>query len=375
MSPRRRRTFGARARPRVHPLHVGLDRGAQGRDALPPNALAFVELGGRRVRRDRGRPPLEPRAAPLRPLDLRPVRRGRCRRGGRARPAAAGPVPGRARPVDSTTSAITIWYSVPSILTLLVCGDGSQRRSCRRCGRSCSPGRCSRRSTCTQLMAELPHARFANLFGPTETNVCTWYEVPRWRRAASADPDRQGDHGGRGVRGHRGRTLDPAPGRSVSSTSAGRRSCRATGATTSERDATLIRDWQGEVDGYPVYRTGDLAQLDENGDWIFLGRRDRRSRAGATGSSSATSRQRSTCTRGGRVRRRRPFRTKLVTNRIKAFVVTREALDEEELSRFCSGQVPRYMTPEVYEFRDELPRSSTGKIDRRALSTPSNPGD
>jgi acyl-CoA synthetase (AMP-forming)/AMP-acid ligase II len=33
------------------------------------------------------------------------------------------------------------------------------------------------------------------------------------------------------------------------------------------------------------------------------------------------------------------------------------------------------MTPEVYEFRDELPRSSTGKIDRRALSTPSRPGD
>jgi L-proline---[L-prolyl-carrier protein] ligase len=65
----------------------------------------------------------------------------------------------------------------------------------------------------------------------------------------------------------------------------------------------------------------------------------------------------------------------VVTNRIKAFVVTRKTLDGEELSRFCSGQVPRYMTPEVYEFRDELPRSSTGKIDRRALSTPSRPGD
>ncbi len=24
----------------------------------------------------------------------------------------------------------------------------------------------------------VPHARFANLYGPTETNVCTWYEVP-----------------------------------------------------------------------------------------------------------------------------------------------------------------------------------------------------
>jgi acyl-CoA synthetase (AMP-forming)/AMP-acid ligase II len=31
------------------------------------------------------------------------------------------------------------------------------------------------------------------------------------------------------------------------------------------------------------------------------------------------------------------------------------------------------MTPELYEFVDELPRSSTGKIDRRALSTTSAP--
>ena len=27
-------------------------------------------------------------------------------------------------------------------------------------------------------MELLPHVRFANLYGPTETNVCTWYEVP-----------------------------------------------------------------------------------------------------------------------------------------------------------------------------------------------------
>ncbi len=31
----------------------------------------------------------------------------------------------------------------------------------------------------TRLMAELPHARYLNWYGPTETNVCTWYEVPR----------------------------------------------------------------------------------------------------------------------------------------------------------------------------------------------------
>jgi acyl-CoA synthetase (AMP-forming)/AMP-acid ligase II len=58
----------------------------------------------------------------------------------------------------------------------------------------------------------------------------------------------------------------------------------------------------------------------------------------------------------------------VVTNRIKAFVVASESVEDAELSRFCGGRLPKYMTPEVYEFLDVLPRSSTGKIDRRALA-------
>ncbi len=58
----------------------------------------------------------------------------------------------------------------------------------------------------------------------------------------------------------------------------------------------------------------------------------------------------------------------MVTNRIKAFVVARDAVSEDELSSFCHTRIPRYMAPELYEFRDELPRSSTGKVDRRALA-------
>jgi L-proline---[L-prolyl-carrier protein] ligase len=58
----------------------------------------------------------------------------------------------------------------------------------------------------------------------------------------------------------------------------------------------------------------------------------------------------------------------VVTNRIKAFVVTSESVNDADLSRFCEGRLPHYMTPELYEFVDELPRSSTGKIDRRALA-------
>ena len=57
----------------------------------------------------------------------------------------------------------------------------------------------------------------------------------------------------------------------------------------------------------------------------------------------------------------------IVTNRIKAYVVARNGLDQAELVRFCSERLPRYMVPELFDFRTELPKSSTGKIARRAL--------
>ena len=58
----------------------------------------------------------------------------------------------------------------------------------------------------------------------------------------------------------------------------------------------------------------------------------------------------------------------MLTNRIKAFVVSRGDVDKEELVSFVCERLPRYMAPEFFEFREELPRSSTGKVDRRALA-------
>jgi len=59
----------------------------------------------------------------------------------------------------------------------------------------------------------------------------------------------------------------------------------------------------------------------------------------------------------------------VVGNRLKAFVVTRgtRPLSPSELVQFCSNLIPRYMVPEEVEFRDRLPKTSTGKIDRTEL--------
>jgi acyl-coenzyme A synthetase/AMP-(fatty) acid ligase len=37
--------------------------------------------------------------------------------------------------------------------------------------------------------------------------------------------------------------------------------------------------------------------------------------------------------------------------------------------RTCGERIPHYMVPERIELRDVLPKTSTGKIDRRALAS------
>jgi acyl-coenzyme A synthetase/AMP-(fatty) acid ligase len=60
----------------------------------------------------------------------------------------------------------------------------------------------------------------------------------------------------------------------------------------------------------------------------------------------------------------------LVGNRIKAFVVPSESngMTLKNMQAHCSEKLPRYMVPEIIEFRDELPKTSTGKINRPLLA-------
>jgi len=64
-----------------------------------------------------------------------------------------------------------------------------------------------------------------------------------------------------------------------------------------------------------------------------------------------------------------PVPDDLLGNRIKAFVVTQEGhrITAQELKRHCGLSLASYMVPDQVEFRNSLPRTSTGKIDRASL--------
>src|SRR5436190_12016817 len=64
-----------------------------------------------------------------------------------------------------------------------------------------------------------------------------------------------------------------------------------------------------------------------------------------------------------------PIPDEAIGNAIHAIVTLADhvALDSIRLKQHCAEKLPAYMVPEKIEFRDSLPRTDNGKIDRRRL--------
>jgi amino acid adenylation domain-containing protein len=259
--------------------------------------------------------------------------------------------------------SISIWYSVPSALSMLVTLGGLERGAFGQLRIVLFAGEVFPMKYLVELMDLLPHARFYNLFGPTETNVCTWYEVPRY--AAGEVPDAIPI--GRAITGVTAFAADD-DGKAVPVGEVGELLVRG---------ATVMQGYWGDpertarsllVEGDErVYRTGDLVQEDADGDFLFLGRRDAQIKSRGyrieLGDIEAALYEHPLVVECAAI----AVPDELVTNRIKAVVASRTPVAESELVEHCQARLPRYMVPELFEFRDELPKSSTGKIARKLL--------
>ena len=98
-----------------------------------------------------------------------------------------------------------------------------------------------------------------------------------------------------------------------------------------------------------VYRTGDLVQEREDGNFMFLGRRDSQIKSRGyrieLGEIEAALHAHPAVVECAVL----AIPDELVTNRIKAAVVLRGALADEELARFCAEKIPAYMVPESFQ--------------------------
>ena len=74
---------------------------------------------------------------------------------------------------------LTVWYSVPFALIQLLERGNLQSLNLEALRWVLFAGEVFPIKHLRRLLEALPHVRFSNLFGPTETNVCTYYHLPQ----------------------------------------------------------------------------------------------------------------------------------------------------------------------------------------------------
>jgi amino acid adenylation domain-containing protein len=119
-----------------------------------------------------------------------------------------------------------------------------------------------------------------------------------------------------------------------------------------------------------VYRTGDLVRLDANGDYIFVGRKDHMVKS--RGYRIELGEIEIVLLNHAKIRTAVaiPIPDELIGNRIAAVIVPigKGIIENEEVISHCSAFLPKYMIPDIIEFRESVPMTSTGKVDRKNLT-------
>ena len=264
---------------------------------------------------------------------------------------------------------ISIWYSVPSALTKLLLHGGLDRYHYEQLRTVLFAGEVFPVKYLREVMTRLPRATFFNLYGPTETNVCTYSRVPRplpfevaeisiGRACANTEVfalnagDASIDAGETGELYVRGPTVMAGYWALPEKT----------------REALIANPLQAEFETR-VYRTGDMVRLEVDGSYSFVGRRDNMVKSRGyrieLGEIEAVLLQHS----GVREAAVLAVPDEEIGVRLKAVAaLSDDAVSEEELRAFCLARLPRYMIPETFVLSRELPKTSTGKIDRQALT-------
>jgi amino acid adenylation domain-containing protein len=258
--------------------------------------------------------------------------------------------------------AITVWYSVPSVLILMMeqgrlldvpslalrailfAGEPFPIKHLRRLYQHCAP------------FGGGPGVRFFNLYGPTETNVCTYYEVTHLPETSNkpvpigkaCSGDRvwaQKEDGTLAQPGEEGELMVVGP-------------------------TVMVGYWGQPAYEDKPYATGDLVRCSDDGNYVYVGRRDQmvkvRGHRIELGDVEAALEDHPAIHEAAVIVTGTGLEARLV-----AFVVV--TLGDGaipsllEMKRHCAERLPRYMIVDEVHTVSALPRTRNGKIDRFAL--------
>ncbi|MCG8422991.1 MAG: amino acid adenylation domain-containing protein [Proteobacteria bacterium] len=251
--------------------------------------------------------------------------------------------------------ALTIWYSVPSVLVLMMENGGLLHPSTVLALRAIVfAGEVFPPKHLARLRQRFPSPRYLNFYGPTETNVCTFHEV--------RDEDLK--------------TGLPLPiGVAASGDRVWARTAEGTAAAPGQEGElmcegpTVMAGYWGHPPHRGVYGTGDLVRCRPDGSFDYIGRRDAmvkvRGHRIELGEIEAAL-----------IRHDGVHEAAVLVNgtgmeaRIVAFIVGRDnpAPSLLQLKSHCASYVPRYMIVDEVRELSALPRTRNGKIDRLRLA-------
>ena len=248
---------------------------------------------------------------------------------------------------------ITVWYSVPTVLVQMMDAGDLSEASLPDLRAILFAGEVFPIRELRRLRGLFSKARLLNLYGPTETNVCTYYEV-------SDVPDDQ---------------TKPVPiGKAASSDRVW--AVNANGAETGVgEEGELLVDGPTVMLGYwgrqpqeRTYRTGDIVVLRSDGNYDFIGRRDHQVKV-----------------RGHRIElgdieaalllhpQIKEAAVVVAGADVKARLVAYISCDRGEppsllaIKQHCADRLPPYMIVHKLRVMPSLPRTSNGKINRVTL--------
>jgi amino acid adenylation domain-containing protein len=253
----------------------------------------------------------------------------------------------------------TCWYSVPSILAGMLQEGRLAEHEYPGLRVILFAGEVFAGPYVARLQAAIPQAICANLYGPTETNVVTWYRVPRDFDGSQPLPI-----------GH------PCPYATVTVDA-------PTGELLVGGDSLMSGYWGRPeatqrafvtVEGKRYYRTGDRVSLAPDGNYLFLGRLDRQvKRRGfriELGEIEVALLRHKDILEAAAVAAEFNAKDGQKGTAITAFVRARSAgaVTLVEAKAHCARTLPPYMVPDRIVFLNAIPKGSRGKIDYMALA-------
>lgn len=265
---------------------------------------------------------------------------------------------------------VTSCYATPTFLKQLLRFGRLNRHDHSALRRVMFAGEVFEPHSLDELRKIWSQATFHNLYGPTETNVVTSFELPAYNEASRNEPYPIGmpcPYASCLLRCNEGQ-LELGNGRAGE--------LLVAGATVTpgylESSVSLSDGAFVDVEGKRYYCTGDLVRYEEGQGLVFEGRTDRMiKRHGYRIAPEELERVLSlfpevesvatTCAKGAD------------NSQVTAHIVPSRQSVYPEITRLkahCLEHLPAYFLPDKFAFRDAMPVTSSGKVDYRELEYP-----